>query len=141
MLADPLQAEEIINKTIEQRGDSWKYCVPVAAVMEKQSGHAAVARIRDRELQMDAADWIEWKSKKLKYEFGDQERAEQEARLLWAKIEQNPTKEGYVPEYINGRLWIYQVVGSERHHDQSKFQSDSFAESSKKIKLNEDGLL
>ena len=56
MLADPLQAEEIINKTIEQRGDSWKYCVPVAAVMEKQSGHSAVARIRDRELQMDAAD-------------------------------------------------------------------------------------
>ena len=90
---------------------------------------------------MDAADWIEWKSKKLKYEFGDQERAEQEARLLWAKIEQNPTKEGYVLEYINGRLWIYQVAGSERHHDQSKFQSDSFAESSKKIKLNEDGLL
>ena len=141
MLADPLQAEEIINKTIEQRADSWKYCVPVAAVMEKQSGHAVVARIRDRELQMDAADWIEWKSKKLKYEFGDQERAEQEARLLWAKIEQNPTKEGYIPEYINVRLWIYHVVGSEQHHDQNKFQSDSFAESSKKIKLNEDGLL
>ena len=135
-----MTAYEALSAAEQQRGNSWKYSVPTVATMQKDDGRQVTSRNRDKQFEMDAPDWIEWKARRLNYEFGGYEKAAyQEATQRWATIETDPTKAGYADHlYVDGKLKVWETHGSERHRDDDVYSKVGVLQSGKSLAVSED---